>query len=72
MGLSISHTQTIDTRFWEQYTQLWTNSIDRSPFQSPQLLQFLSRQQDEPKVLIQYSEKDSLLGAVVLVKGNKK
>ena len=70
MNVSVSYTQP-DTSFWHQYTRLWANSIERSPFQAPQLLQYFSSQLNEPPAIVQYQIDGELMAATLFKQGKK-
>ena len=50
--------------FWENFSTLWHNSLDRSPFKSPHILRyFVSKKQDQTTIF-QYFKEGRLRGAV--------
>lgn len=59
-----------DPLFWEQYARLWQNSMGRSPFQAPQILQYFAGRWDKPVVCFQYFRGDELLAAAVFKQDN--
>lgn len=58
-----------DAAFWERYSQLWLSSAERSPFQSPRILQFFALQDGvEPAVFQYFNDAGELLGAALFQK----
>ncbi|TNE55319.1 MAG: GNAT family N-acetyltransferase [Bacteroidetes bacterium] len=56
-----------DKAFWQHYSNLWQHSIGRSPFQSPQLLQYFSSLAGDDVCAFQYyNAEGDLYGAVLL------
>ncbi|MBK8489354.1 MAG: GNAT family N-acetyltransferase [Saprospirales bacterium] len=68
MKVSVSYSPP-DNSFWQQYTQLWTNSIGRSPFQAPHLLQYYSSQLNEPPAIVQCHIGGELMSATFFKQG---
>jgi hypothetical protein len=60
--------ESLDQEFWQDYTELWYNSMDKSPFQAPGLLQFFSQSCRKDIVAIQLVKNNKLIGAVILKK----
>ncbi|MBK6905435.1 MAG: GNAT family N-acetyltransferase [Saprospirales bacterium] len=59
-----------DDAFWQQYAALWKNSLHRSPFEAPRLLQYFSRLSGD-KVRAFRFMKDGEMKAAVLLKLSK-
>ncbi|MBI1780314.1 MAG: GNAT family N-acetyltransferase [Sphingobacteriales bacterium] len=59
-------TESFDGPFWSSYTILWQNSGNRSPFQSPALLQYFTREYKGRIVSLQLKKHDQLLAAALL------
>ncbi len=56
--------------FWDQFTTLWRNSSDRSPFKSPHILQYFAGRVKSRVVVFQFFQDEDLRG-VILLKENK-
>lgn len=52
-----------DSNFWERYTQLWRNSPERSPFQSPHILQQFTQQVKNDVAIFECSLDGAMIGA---------
>lgn len=59
-----------DEKFWEKYNLLWQNSVGRSPFQSPHILQYLAGKAGGDVVAFQYVRDEHLIAAAVFRKEN--
>ena len=62
--------QTLSSSFWGEYTVLWTNSRERSPFQAPELLRFFYEKFRNKVVAIRLFESQKLVASVILKKEN--
>ena len=61
-----------DAAFWETYSQLWLNSTERSPFQSPQILRYFSSCSAADTLVFQaFNSKQELIGAALFQKGKR-
>ncbi len=49
--------------FWQEYTTLWQNSLDQSPFQAPHFIEFLAKKFENKVVHFECRKDDQLLGA---------
>ncbi len=52
--------------FWEAYERLWRNSVERSPFEAPQLLRYFAICTPETVVAFSFYQDGALRGAVLL------
>jgi len=52
--------------FWMDYTDLWQNSIGRSPFQSPGIMKYFSGLKKDEITIIKFSKDQQLVGATLL------
>ena len=61
-----------DELFWKSYTDLWKNSEDCSPYQSPEILQFFSKYVNNQIIAFQLYNDKKLLATTILKesKGN--
>ncbi|RTL60798.1 MAG: GNAT family N-acetyltransferase [Sphingobacteriales bacterium] len=59
-------TESFDAHFWSTYANLWQSSSNRSPFQSPSILQYFASQYKGRIVSVQLIKDDLLLAAVLL------
>lgn len=56
----------LETPFWSDYSVLWQNSPDKSPFQSPALLHFFAQQFRGKSVAVNLEKNNKLFGSVIL------
>lgn len=67
---SLSTGVILDEAFWEQYGQLWQNSIGQSPFQSPHILKLYSGRVSDPVAVFQFIQNGEWLGAAFFKKND--
>ncbi|MCB9284861.1 MAG: GNAT family N-acetyltransferase [Lewinellaceae bacterium] len=60
-----------DAFFWEQYSTLWANSPNPSPFQAPQLLRFFDGHPEVDTIAVQYFVDGELMAAALFKKRKK-
>lgn len=51
--------------FWEEFIILWQNSLKRSPFEAPGILQFFARETKDELLVFQYRKAQELRGVVI-------
>jgi len=69
MKYTISY-QIPDAGFWGRYTQLWQNSLHRSPFQAPHILKYYAGKNPDKVAVFQCEQAGELLGAVLFLRQN--
>lgn len=69
MKYSISYNAP-DIGFWEKYTRLWQNSLHRSPFQAPNILQYYAGRNPNNLAVFQLEHEGELLGATLFYRKN--
>jgi len=63
-------TTTPDGAFWERYGQLWENSLHRSPFQSPHILQYFASLVQDRLGVFECTHEGILMAAAVFKQEN--
>jgi len=67
MPLEFSVTRSaLSNDFWEKFSLLWQNSLDRSPFKSPHILRYFAEMTKDKITVFQCFNKKQLLGVVFL------
>lgn len=59
-----------DGQFWDQFRNLWNNSLGKCPFKAPSLLQYFIQRTKKEIVVFQYHQGGELRGAVLFGKQN--
>lgn len=59
------HFQLPDADFWNRYTELWQNSLHRSAFQSPRVLQYFTGLVHDGLAVFEYHDGEKLLAAAL-------
>lgn len=59
-----------DAAFWERYTQLWHNSLHRSPFQAPHILRYYAGRNPDNLAVFQCEQEGELLAAALFRRDN--
>lgn len=60
-----------DARFWEDYSHLWENSVEKSPFQAPRLLQYFAKTISDPIATYKFYIGSKLKGVALFHKKGK-
>ena len=61
----LTSTPELDQQFWDDYAQLWLNSIGRSPFQAPHVLKYYSKRAKNSVACFQYYQDEQLLATAL-------
>lgn len=60
-----------DQNFWDAYTQLWENSLQKPVFQTPRFIQYLAKKYEQTLAVYQCYRGDELVGAAFFRKDGR-
>ena len=67
---SLEIVQILNASFWNEYTALWRDSREKSPFQAPEILKYFSEKLGDKVLAIRLVDEGNLLASVVFKKEN--